>query len=138
MKNREKVERVYDEIHAPEALVWKVMDMSKEMKTKEFKTRNVVKYAVCTLAVVVATFAASNGIAFIDAAISNSGFWASSFMVNYCKLKYSQESPLNYYIETNAHGMTTLYENNDLAHYDSNSMLLLGRLYGQMISKVID
>lgn len=64
MKNREKVERVYNEIHAPEALVWKVMDMSKEMKTKNYKTRNVVKYAVCTLAIMVVTFMASNGICY--------------------------------------------------------------------------
>ena len=64
MKNREKVERVYSEIHAPEALVWKVMDMSKEMKTKKFNTRNVVKYAVCTLAIMAMTFVASNGICY--------------------------------------------------------------------------
>lgn len=64
MKNKEKVERVYNEIHAPEALVWKVMDMSKEKETKRFKTRNVVKYAVCTLAIMVVTFMASNGICY--------------------------------------------------------------------------
>ena len=64
MKNREKVERVYKEIHAPEALVWKVMDMSKTMETKKFKTRNVVKYAVCTLAIMAMTFMASNGICY--------------------------------------------------------------------------
>lgn len=64
MKNREKVERVYSEIHAPEALVWKVMDMSKEMQTKKFKVRNVIKYAVCTLAIIMVTFIASNGICY--------------------------------------------------------------------------
>ena len=64
MKNREKMERTYSEIHAPEALVWKVMDMSKTMETKKFKARNVVKYAVCTLAVMVLTFMASNGICY--------------------------------------------------------------------------
>lgn len=64
MKNKEKVERVYNEIHAPEALVWKVMDMSKEMETKNYKARNVVKYAVCTLAIMAMTFMASNGICY--------------------------------------------------------------------------
>lgn len=64
MKNREKVERVYKEIHAPEALVWKVMDMSKTMETKKFNKRNVVKYAVCTLAIMAMTFMASNGICY--------------------------------------------------------------------------
>lgn len=64
MKNKEKVERLYNEIHAPEALVWKVMDMNKEMKTKNYKARNVIKYAVCALAVMVVTFVASNGICY--------------------------------------------------------------------------
>lgn len=64
MKNKEKFERTYNEIHAPEALVWKVMDMSKEIETKKFKTRNVVKYAVCTLLVMMLTFVASNGICY--------------------------------------------------------------------------
>lgn len=64
MKNKEKMERVYDEIHAPEALVWKVMDMSKELETKKFKTRNVVKYAVCTLVIMMLTFVASNGVCY--------------------------------------------------------------------------
>lgn len=64
MKNREKMKRVYNEIHAPEALVRKVMDMSKTNETKKFKTRNVVKYAVCTLAVAAMTFVASNGICY--------------------------------------------------------------------------
>lgn len=64
MKNKEKVERVYSEIHAPEALVWKVMDMSKEMKIRKFNARNVVKYAVCALAIMAMTFVASNGICY--------------------------------------------------------------------------
>lgn len=64
MKNKEKVERIYSEIHAPEALVWKVMDMSKEMKTRKINARNVVKYAVCALAIMAMTFVASNGICY--------------------------------------------------------------------------
>ena len=83
-------------------------------------------------------YAPKRGIAFVDAAISDSGLWATWFMVNECKIRYSQESNMNFYIDTNAYGLTTLYENNDIAHYDSASMLLLGRLYGEMISKAID
>ena len=41
MKNRESVKRVYDEIHAPDALFGKVMEMDK----KQSKVRNIVKYA---------------------------------------------------------------------------------------------
>ena len=78
------------------------------------------------------------GIAFIDAAVSESGVWASSYLVNKRKLEYSKESKLNFYIDTNAHGLNTLEENNDPAHYDSTSMILLGELYGIEISKLFD
>ena len=83
-------------------------------------------------------YAPKRGIAFVDAAISDSGLWASWYMVNDCKLRYSKESDINYYIDTNAYGLTTLKENNDIAHYDSDSMLLLGWLYGETISRIID
>ena len=83
-------------------------------------------------------YAPKRGIAFVDAAISDSGLWASWYMVNDCKLRYSKESNMNFYIDTNAYGLTTFEENNDIAHYDSTSMLLLGRLYGEMISRAID
>ena len=64
MKNREKMKRIYNEIHAPEAFVWKVMNMNKAKETKRFKTRNVIRYAVCTLAVIATTFVTSNGICY--------------------------------------------------------------------------
>ncbi len=62
MKNKEKFIRTYNEIQAPEALVGKVMGMNKVKK--EFKTRNIIKYAVSILAIVTLTFAASNGICY--------------------------------------------------------------------------
>lgn len=64
MNNKEKFKRTYDDIHAPEALLWKVKDMSKEKNTKRFKVRNVARYAVCTLALVAVTYAASDGISY--------------------------------------------------------------------------
>ena len=84
------------------------------------------------------SFASPEGIAFIDAGISNSGFWASWFWVNQIKVQISKQSPLNYYIDTNAHGLTTLYDNDDYAHYDATSMLLLGELYGQKIAEFLE
>ena len=80
-----------------------------------------------------ADYTAEGGIAFVDAAISDSGYWASWYMVNEIKERYSEESSINYFIDTNAAGLTTLYENNDLAHYDSMSMLQLGNLFGQAV-----
>lgn len=80
-----------------------------------------------------ADYTAEGGIAFVDAAISDSGYWASWYLLNIIKERYSKESSINYFIDTNAAGLTTLYENNDLAHYDSMSMLQLGNLFGQAV-----
>ena len=62
MKNHEKFKQIYDEVHAPEGLYGKVMDLY--MKKKEFKTRNLVKVAVCALAVTLGLFGAGNGICY--------------------------------------------------------------------------
>ncbi len=83
-------------------------------------------------------YASARGIAFIDAAISDHGFWTASMPLNAMKQNYAYESQLNYYIDTNAEGLTTLYENDDQAHYDSMSMIKLGHLFGECVSKAID
>lgn len=62
MNNQEKFKQTYDEIHAPEGLLGKVMDL--HMEKKEFKTRNVVKAAVCAIAVTLGMFGAGNGICY--------------------------------------------------------------------------
>lgn len=74
---------------------------------------------------------APNGIAFIDAGISDQ--WANYKAVNAHKVTYQTQGTNRYYIDTLANGLTTLYENNDRSHYDSQSKIKLGRLYGQMI-----
>ena len=81
-----------------------------------------------------ADYASARGIALIDAATSDSGFFASWFLVNSMKLQYSKESLDNYYIDTVSYGLSTLEENNDLPHYDSMSMLILGRLFGDKLA----
>ena len=83
-------------------------------------------------------YASVRGISFIDAAISNSGFWASWFFVNDIKYRISKESCLNYFIDTNDYGFTVDQDNEDLAHYDSLPMLLLGELFGEKVSEFID
>lgn len=60
MKNRESVKRLYDEIHAPDALFGKVMEMDK----KQSKVRNIVKYAMGTAAALALAFVTSNGICY--------------------------------------------------------------------------
>lgn len=60
MKNRESIKHVYDEIHAPDALFGKVMEMDK----KQSKVRNVVKYAMGTAAAFAIAMITSNGICY--------------------------------------------------------------------------
>lgn len=62
MNNRDYVRGAYDEIHAPDALFGKVMDM-KNKEVKKFDKRNVLKYAAAFAAFAVA-FAGSNGICY--------------------------------------------------------------------------
>lgn len=84
-----------------------------------------------------AEYSAPRGIAFIDAAVSESGMWQSAFLLNQSKQRYSMDSAINFYIDTNASGLDTMQENNDPAHYDSTSMILLGELFGAEVSKVL-
>ena len=60
MKNREYVRGAYDEIHAPDALFGKVMNMKK----KDNNMRNVLKYAAAAFGVFALTFAGTNGICY--------------------------------------------------------------------------
>lgn len=85
-----------------------------------------------------AEYSAAEEIPFIDATVNDSGMFASWFLVNEMKLKYSKESGNNYLIDTVSHGLTTLYDNTDYAHYDSLSMLLLGRLFGDRLSLIFN
>lgn len=62
MNNQEKFKQTFDQIHAPEALLGKVMDM--QMEKKAFKTRNLVKVLVCAFALGVGLFGAGNGICY--------------------------------------------------------------------------
>ena len=83
-----------------------------------------------------ADYAVDGDIPFIDTEISNDGFWAASYMINDAKNDIAEESGRNYIIDTNYYGLTTRYENNDLAHYDSTSMILLGQLYAKKICSI--
>lgn len=85
-----------------------------------------------------ADYASVRGIAFVDAGVSDSGYWSFYSVVNHCKRQFARDSHLNYFIDTNAEGLTTLYDNDDIAHYDATSMIWLGELFGQCVSEAID
>lgn len=76
---------------------------------------------------------------FIDAGISDSPYWVKYKEINEAKIKFSDKSEHNYYIDTIDEGLHYNLEpvdGPDLAHYDSESEIVLGRLFGKVaISK---
>ncbi|MDY0118418.1 MAG: sialate O-acetylesterase [Bacilli bacterium] len=75
----------------------------------------------------------NQGIGFVDAAIAAISKWREHEAINDAKRQNAEEDPLTYFIDTNAELLTTDQEpanNPDLAHYDSVSMVKLGRLFG--------
>ncbi|MCQ2086946.1 MAG: sialate O-acetylesterase [Bacilli bacterium] len=77
-------------------------------------------------------------IKFIDAAInSDDNVWPYAKVINDAKLKFSNQSILNYLIDTNAIGITGRTEPEediDYAHYDSLSMVKLGQEFGKILA----
>lgn len=62
MRNSEYYKKAYDEVHAPAALLGKVMNMKKERK--EIKKKNTAKKWLTAAAAMALCFAASNGISY--------------------------------------------------------------------------
>ena len=77
---------------------------------------------------------------FIDAGISDSPYCEPSYPdINKAKEDFSKLSPYNIYFPTIENGLTTLnepYENPDLGHYDSLSMIRLGELFGEHLINI--
>lgn len=78
-------------------------------------------------------------IKWIDAAINDiDNVWPYASVINNAKEKFSKKSPWNYYIDTNAIGITTRTEPEesiDYAHYDSLSMVKLGQEFGKIAAE---
>lgn len=86
-------------------------------------------------------YASDNGIAFVDAYISESIFWKYYVKLNESKQAVADSSPNNVVIDTISHGLSVVKEpadEPDLAHYDSLSELKLGHLFAEEISKFFD
>ena len=77
---------------------------------------------------------------FIDAGISDSPYCLPSYRdINKAKEDFSKLSPYNIYFPTIENGLTTMnepYENPDLGHYDSLSMIRLGELFGEHLINI--
>ena len=77
---------------------------------------------------------------FIDAGISDSPYCEPSYPdINKAKEDFSKLSKYNIYFPTIENGLTTMnepYENPDLGHYDSLSMIKLGELFGEHLISI--
>ena len=85
-----------------------------------------------------AKYVAPNGMAFIDAAISDRACWPYATIVNMMKMQCDSLSQNRYFLDTNTPDIDCRDENNDLAHYDSDDMLELGTLFGEAVGEVIE
>lgn len=86
-------------------------------------------------------FANNKDVAFIDAGISNANVWQFYRKVNEAKKKFAEESENNIYIDTIAAGMHTNQEptgNIDVCHYDSESEIMLGKLFAEQFEPFLE
>ena len=77
-----------------------------------------------------------DGIGFLDAAIAANEVWKEHVIINNAKKRNAEEDELSDFIDTNAEGLHTNYEPVgavDIYHYDSDSMIKLGRLFGNIL-----
>ena len=80
-------------------------------------------------------FSYQKTIDFIDAGISDSSYWVEYKKVNEAKNKFSNEDDHNYYINTidaGLHYNQEPVEGPDLAHYDCESEIMLGKLFANV------
>ena len=89
-----------------------------------------------------ATYAADDGIAFVDAYIAAPPApWTYYEIVNQAKQNVADSSPLNVAIDTISEGLIVSGEpvgGPDLAHYDSLSELKLGHLFAEELAKFFE
>lgn len=121
------------------AICW----MQGESDTTDFKASHYLANQTALVSYLredLAPYADNGGIYFIDAGISNSPYCEPAYpAVNEAKLAFSELSPLNIYFSTIDEGYTISLEpegDPDWGHYDSLSMLSLGRKFGELIVSV--
>lgn len=83
-------------------------------------------------------YASEKGVSLIDAGISDNTEWKYHEMINAAKQKYASENPNNFYLDTQAAGLTYDQDNMDYAHYDVAAMLQLGKMFGEKVKVAYD
>lgn len=88
------------------------------------------------------SYAAADGIGFVDAYIAaNPMYWVYCDLVNASKKAVADASDRNVLIDTNAAGLHCSEEpvpTPDMAHYDSESQILLGNLFADQVAAFFD
>lgn len=82
-------------------------------------------------------YAGKKTLPFVDAGISSASTWQYYKEVNEAKVAFSEENEMNFYIDTIGAGMHTDKEpwyEPDINHYDSDSEILLGRLFAEQFA----
>lgn len=83
-----------------------------------------------------------DGIGFLDAAIAANEVWKEHEIINNAKKQNALEDELSDFVDTNAEHLHTNYEPVgavDIYHYDSDSMIKLGQLFGNvLVNRYID
>ena len=96
------------------------------------------KYLVQDLRKDYAYYGNPNGIAFIDAGISDCAAWTNQKIVNDAKKQLAAEDALHFFFSTIDEGLKYNGEpagSPDIYHFDSSSMIKLGNLFAQTILK---
>ena len=86
-------------------------------------------------------YASSDGIAFIDAYISDSEAWTYYTELNNSKKAVADMSEMNVVIDTISHGLSVSNEPEgepDIYHYDALSEIKLGHLFADEVIKFFD
>ncbi|MGM9642201.1 MAG: sialate O-acetylesterase [Eubacteriales bacterium] len=126
--------------HGYDARIQAICWMQGESDTTDFKASKYLENQTAFAAYLredLAAYAREDGILFIDAGISNSPYCEPAYPeINEAKLAFSLLSPLNFYFSTIDAGYTVHLEpegDPDWGHYDSLSMLALGRTFAEYI-----
>ena len=85
--------------------------------------------------------AGNKDMAFIDAGINNSPEWQFYRKVNEAKKQFADESDNNFYIDTIEAGLHTNqepFDQPDTAHYDTESQVLLGKLFAEQFEQFLE
>lgn len=83
-----------------------------------------------------AAYAPVRGIPLIDAGISS--HWKNYEQINAIKKEFADSSVNNYYFDTMAEGLTYDKEPEDLAHFDSDSVVKLGALFASYVMQAYE